>query len=657
MLHMFRSFIRSRVGLIVVFLFLGIIAIAFAVTSGTGMEKMSAAKGNVVAKVGNREITDAELTEEIDRFLKARRAEGQNVTMEQFLGGRGLEMMLDQLVDVASLQEFAQQSGMTVDAKLIDSDIANDPSFQGFDGKFSQAKFDSLLAENRMSAKSYRERITRDRYIRWMIVGPAPISQLPTDVVAPYASLQLERRTGTVALIRWNDMDPGADPDEKTLAAYYQRNRARYMIPPRRILRYAIVRPAQFKAQSAATEDEVAKAFAASGPRYAATEKRSLHQLVLLDQAAANAAAAEVKGGKSLADVAKARGLEPRAFDAVEKGALAKETSVAVAEAAFAAPQGATVGPVRGPLGWVVLHVDTVTPIAAKTLAQAHDELADEITQRKIASTLGTLRQALDDSAGNGASFDAVMAQGKLTPLRTAALAPNGTDPTVPDSKLDPALAPVVQAGFAADPTDTEPVIVPIGQDGSFAVIGIEKAIPAQAKPLASIRKEVNRDYLQDITLQKARKAAADVVNQVNKGTPLQQALAATGIHTLLPSKPFDMTRSDLAKIAQQLQQQGQQGGPPPQFALAFQTAPKHAKLVEAPGRAGYYVVYVDKAEQHDARGDAELMAAAQKYYGPQVRQEGAEQFIDGIKKNVKVTRFPAAIEAVRAELTRQGAR
>ncbi len=645
MLNMFRNFIKSRVGIIVVFLVLGFITLAFALTSGTGIEKMSSIKGNVVARVGSHEILDSDVTEAIDRFLRARRNEGQNVTMEQFLAGRGLELMVDQLVDAASVQEFAKNSGMKVDSTLVQSDIANNPAFFGFDGKFSQAKFDSLLAENHLSSATFRNSIVDDRYIRWIITSPAPISQLPNGVVVPYASLQLERRTGSVALIRWNDMDPGADPDAKTLDTYYQRNRARYMIPPRRVLRYAIVHPDQFKAQSAATEGEIAQAFAQSGPRFAATEKRTLHQLVLIDQGAATAAAAEVKGGKSIADAAKARGLEARAFESVDKATLAKETSTAVAEAAFSAAQGATVGPVKGPLGWIVLQVDAVQQIPAKSLAQAHDELAGEIGQRKIAMAIGTLRQSLDDAAGNGASFDQLMAQGKLTPLRTPALAPDGTDPAVPGSKLDPALAPVIQAGFSGDPADHDPVVVPIAQDGSFAVVSIEKAVPAQLKPLPSIQKEVNRDYLQDIALQKARKAAADVVNLINKGTPLQQALAATGIHTLLPPKPFDMKRSELGRE------------PVPQYALAFQMQPKRAKLVEAPERAGFYVVYVDMAEQHDGASNPDLMAAAHKYFGPQVRQEGAEQFIEAIKRNVKVTRYPAVIEAIRAELTRSGAR
>jgi peptidyl-prolyl cis-trans isomerase D len=647
---MFRTFIKSRIGLVVVFLVLGFITLAFALTSGTGIEKMVASKDNVIAKVGNREITDVDLTTEIQNFIRQQQARNQNITMDQFLASPYFDQTIDRMIAYAAVEEFAKNSGMKADSTLIDSDIANDPSLQGFDGKFSQSKFEELIAENRVSAATYRSRLATNHYLTWILDSVAPISQLPTDVIAPYASLQLERRAGTVALIRWNDVPEAADPDAKTLEAYYQRNRAHYMIPPRRVLRYAAVHPDQFKAAQAATEAEIAEAYAKSGVRFAASEKRTVHQLVLLDQASATSAAAELKGGKSIAEVATARGLEPRAFDSLEKPALAKETSSAVADAAFSVPQGGTVGPVKGTFGWVVMHIDTVTPIAAKSLAEAHGTLADEITQRKVAKTIGTLRQALDDAAGNGANFNALMQQGKLTPQVTAALAPNGTDPTVPDAKVDPVLAPVIEIGFKADPTDPEPSVGLIGDDGSFAVVTIDKSIPAQLKPLAQIHDQVLRDYLLELRLQNARKVANDVINAVNKGTPLQQALAATGLHTLLPTQNFGMTRQEVIRSARTQQ------GPPPQYVLAFQTGAKHAKLVEAPAKVGYYIVYVDAIEPHDARGTP-MMEAAQKALGPQLQEETLEQFVDGIKKNVKITRYPAVIAAVRASLSTQGAR
>jgi len=644
MLNMFRNFTKSRVGMIVVFLVLGVIALAFAAGDVTGLRGSGAGAATVLAKVGSREITATELNDRIERFLRARRNEGQNVTMEEFLSRGGLEMTLDQLVDVAALEEFGRASGMRVDKEMVDTEIANDPSFQGFDGKFSQTKFDSTLSENRLSTASYRTEIMRDRYIRWLLNGGAPNVQLPDGVLAPYAALQLERRQGVEAMIRITDVDPVALPDEKTLNTFYTRNRARYMIPARRVLRYAIVRPDSFKAASAATEAEIADAFAKAGARYAATEKRTVSQLVLPDQAAANAVAAEVRGGKSLADAARARGLAPRSFASVDKAALTKEASPAVADAAFAAAQGGTVGPLRAPLGWIVLRVDSVQKIAARTLAQVHAELADEISQRKIASGLATTRQAIEDNIGRGATFDEATAQAKLTALRTPALVANGVDPDNPAVAPDPALAPLIQAGFQIDPNDQEPQVVPIGQDGSFAIVTVERVVAATAPPLAKIQKQVQADYGADQAMQKARKIAADVVAQLNRGVPMDKALASVG-RPLLAPKPFDIKRADRKPTD------------PQRFQMALAMAPKTAKLIEAPGRAGYHIIYLTAVEQHDANGNRQLLDFAQQALGPASRQEYAEQFIEGIKRNVKITRNQAAIAAMRAQLTRQGAR
>jgi peptidyl-prolyl cis-trans isomerase D len=644
MLSMFRNFTKSRVGMIVVFLVLGVIAIAFAVTSGTGVESMTGAKGKVVAKVGDHEITETDLNEEIARVLKARRAQGQNISMEAFLAAGGLEGTLDRLVNVAAIEEFARVSGMRVDKQMIESEIVNNPAFQGFDGKFSQVKFDTLLAENRISTATFRESLASERYINWLLAGTDGSLQLPDGVLAPYAALRLERRQGVEAIIRITDVDAVALPDEKTLTAFYTRNRSRYLIPQRRVIRYALVQSAQLKAASAPTEAEIAAAFAKAGPRYAATEKRTVRQLVVIDQAAANAAAAEVKAGKPIADVARARGLEARTFETVEKAALARDTSPQVADAAFAAAQGAVVGPVRAKIGWAVLHIDSVQKIPARTLAQVRAEVADEVSQRKVAATLASLRQSLEDNIGNGATFDEAVAQAKLSAQRTPALVANGIDPDNPAAKLDPALAPVVQAGFAADPSDQEPLVVALGQDGSFAIVTVERVVAAAAPPLAKIQKQVQADYGSDQAMQKARKVAADVVAQLNRGVPMAQALASVG-RPLLPPKPFDIKRAEMKRTD------------PPRFQMALAMAPKTAKLIEAPGRAGYHIVYLTSIEQHDASGNRQLLDLEQQQRGPIARQEIAEQFVEGMKRHVKVTRNGEAIAELRAQLARQGAR
>ena len=646
MLDSFRNFTKSLFGKIVVFLVLGVIGLAFALTDVTGIRGGSLGRSATLATVGDYKITDAEVTKRLQDLLKDLNARGgQPVTMAELLQRGGFEYVMNQLIAVHSVEEFAKDSGMLVDKTAIDAVIANNPQFQGLDGKFSQQAFDAELRRKGNSVAEWRNDIATEKYVRWLLPDPQKRSPIANGLAAPYASLVLERRTGLATLIRPQDMDPGADPDDKTLATYYTRNNKRYQVPERRIMRYALVHPDQFKAQAAATDAEVAAAFKASGTRFAATEKRTIHQIVAPDQATANAVAADMKAGKSVADIAKARGLAPTDFEGVEKAKLAAETSPAVANAAFTGPAG-VVGPVQSLIGWAVLKVEKIEKIPAKTLEQAHDELAKEITERKSAELMGATRQGFEDGIGNGTTFDETMKNGKLTPLSTAALFADGTDPDHPlagkDAKPDQAMVMIAAAGFQFDPESQEPLVVPVDKDGSFAIVILEKRIPAAAPPLANIREKVLADYRVEQQLLKARKAAQDLRAEINKGTPMREALAKLGIRAL-PPKEFNLVRGDLKPTDA------------PQVRMAFSMAPKSAKFVEAPDRAGYYVVYVDTVVNTDGKSNPAAMERAKAEFLPAGRQELAEQFVQGIQKHVKVTRNEANIAALRASLGSAG--
>ena len=645
MLKSFRNLTKSRFGLIAVFVFLGIIAIAFAASDLSGITGMSGGgRSNVVAKVGGTKITDTEVRERVDRFLRGLQRDGQNVTMEQFLAQGGLELAIDEMINATALVEFADDSGMQVSKKLIDGEIASTPAFFGIDGKFNQQAFERLLADNRLSPAEFRDGMTRDRYGSWLLNRATLGAGMPKGVALPYASMMLERRTGMVGLVSTIAMDPGADPDDKTLTAYYNSHRNRYMVPERRVVRYAEVRPDALKAQAAATEAEIADAYKKAGDRFAAKQKRTVHQLIVLDQASANRIAAEVKGGKSIAAAASAAGLEPTDFAGVEKNELARQTSQAIADAAFAAAQGSAVGPIRSALGWHVLQVEKIENVAAKTLAEAHDTLADEISQRKTAQALADLRQQIEDGIGEGKTFDEAVRDAKLTAQATPALTAAGANPEDESYKPDPALAPIIGAGFAFERQEDEPQIVPISQEGAFALVKLERIVPAAPRPLAQIRDKVKTDYLVDQALQKARTAAAAVVAKLEKGVPMAQALAEAGVHKGPPPKPFDLKRSEL---------QGKENF----IRMAFSMEPKKAKLVEAEDRKGYYVVYLDAVEQHDASGDPVLTAQIRSSLEQQAGPELAREFVRAIRNQVKVSRDEAAIKRLREDLLRTGAR
>ncbi|WP_342250056.1 peptidylprolyl isomerase [Sphingomonas sp. OTU376] len=643
MLSFFRNFTKSRYGLIAVFLFLGLIAIAFAAGDITGIRNGGGATSSTLATVGGEKISDTEVKDRIERFIRNLQQQGQTVTMEQFLAQGGLDIAIDEMINQAALVEFGRKSGMSVSKKLIDTEIASNPAFAGIDGKFSQQTFEKLLADNRLAPALFRDSMIRERYGNWLVNRATIGTDVPNGVVAPYASLLLERRAGVVGMINTAQMDPGADPDDKALNAYYVSHRARYLVPQRRVVRYAVVMPDQIRAQQTATEAEIADAYKKAGARYAAAEKRGVRQLVVLDKATADKVAAEVKGGKPLADAAKAAGLDPTNFEGIEKPELARQTTAEIANTAFAAAQGALVGPVKSQLGWHILVVEKIEKIAAKSLAQAHDELASEVTQRKTAQALADLRQKIEDGVGDGKNFAELLGDAKLTAQVTPALAAGGTDPENEAYKPDPAMVAIMRSGFTFENPDDDIQIAQVSPEGGFAIVKLDRIVPAAPRPLASIRDKVKTDYLVDKALEKAKVAANAVVAALNKGVPMDKALADAGAKGP-PPKPFDFQRKDIADKEQFIK-------------MAFSMQPKKARLLEAPDRKGFYVVLLDKVEPHDASGDPMAMANMRSGLQQQIPAEYAREFIRAIRNDLKITRNEAAIARLRADLTRQGVR
>ena len=643
MLKAFRNFTKSRYGLIAVFIFLAVIALAFAAGDITGLKSgVTGPSGSVLAKVGNTKITDVEVRDRIERVLREYREAGQPLTMADLIQRGGVDAILEDLIETAALAEFAQDSGMQVSKRLIDSDIASAPAFQGFDGKFDEKAFQGWLAEKRMSAATLYAEGSRERYKAWLLAPLFRGGVMPEAVALPYASMALERRQGVVGLIQTIAMDPGANPDAKTLAAYYASHQSRYMVPQRRIIRYALLKPDVLRAQSVATPAEIADAYAKAGTKYAATEKRSLEIVTALDQATATTIANAAKAG-ALDAAARASGLEVRKLDAAEKPAVARDVSPQFADAAFAAPANVLSGPAKIGTSWFVYRVAKVEKIAARSLDQVRAELGDEITQRKTAQALADLRQRIDDTTADK-TFDELVRDEKLVAERTPLLTAQGVDPTNPALKPDGSLAPIVRAGFGVEAVGDESQLVPIAPDGTTALVSLERIVAAAPRPLAEIQADVQRDYLMDQALAKARQAATAALAKLEKGVPMAQVLAEAGATKGAPPKPFDFKRSELE-------------GKEAYIRMAFSMQPKKAKLLEAPDRGGYYLVYLDKVEEHSAAQDRMLMANVRGALSQQVGAESARQFVRAVQNQVKVTRNADAIKRLREDLARTGAR
>ncbi|RDE06368.1 peptidylprolyl isomerase [Sphingomonas aracearum] len=643
MLSFFRRLIHSKAGLVITFGVLAVIALAFAAGDVTGLgHGGGSVTGDNVASVGNEKIGAAELRERTQRELDSFRQQQPGLDMVQFVTQGGLDGTLERVINQVALQEFGQDQGMVVSKAAVDAQIAAIPAFQGPDGKFSPTAYQRLLAERRLTDAGIRSDITRDIMAQQIVAPQIGASQVARAVALPYASLLLEKRQGSIAFVPDSAGDTGPAPTEAEVAAFYNRNRARYMVPERRVVRYALVTPAAIKDKAVPTEAEIAAAYKAQAARYAGGEKRTVSQVIVADQKAAQALVAKVKGGMPIADAARAAGLEPATLT-VDKAGLAAQSSTEIANAAFGATQGSVLGPLKAPLGFAVLRVDAITQEKGRPLAEARAEIVPALTQQKTQAALVAVQDALNEAIGNNATFAELVSDQKLTAQTTPALAANGSDPENAAFKPAPEILPVLSAAFQAEQGD-DPQLVQTAQDGSFAVVALDRVVPAAPRPLAQVRDTVTRDFRLERAHVAARKIAAAVLSAAQKGTPLEQAVRAADSN--LPAvKPLRASRAQLF---------ANRAGAPPALTLLFSMVQGSVRVIEAPQQGGWMVVKLEQVQKADAKNSPGVIAAVRQDLARSAGREYVQQLTRAIRNEVGVKKNDGVIASVRAQLLGQ---
>ncbi|WP_298672702.1 peptidylprolyl isomerase [uncultured Sphingomonas sp.] len=639
MLGFFRRITNSKIGLIITFGVLAMIAVAFAAGDVTGLRSGSGAMTTTtVARIGNTVIGEAQLKQRVTDQLNEIRQQNPTVDMATLIANGGVESILDQLTTGIALEKFGQDQGMAVSRALVGSELQSIPALIGPTGKFDQAAYERILQQRRLTDAQIQGEIAQQTMARFLMGPTVGATQMPESVALPYASLLLERRTGEVAIVPAAAMIGGPAPTDAEVQDFYKRNVARYTVPERRVIRYALVTSDMLKAQAQPSEAEIAQAYNADRAKYAAKERRTLTQVVVLDQKGAEALAAKAKAG-SIADAARAAGLEPRTISAVEKAAYASQTSAAAADAAFGAAKGAVIGPIKGGIGFIVAKVDAIEQVPAKTLAQVHEEIAKALTAQKTIAAMSKIHDKLDDAIADNANFSELANDNKLTMQATPALTSAGINPDDAASKPDPALAEIVKAGFAAEEGDS-PTMVQLAPDGSFALVSLDRVVHSAPRPLDKVRDAVAKDFATDRARKAARQAASAILAKVQKGVPLAQAVAQSGAKGA-STQPIGAVRGQI----------NDPRGANPALALLFSLPGGGARLLEAPNNAGWMVVKLDTIVAGDAAKMPQLVTSTRRELGSMVGREYAEQFTNAVKAEMKATRNQAEIARVKADL------
>ena len=643
MLAVFRRFTRSRFGAVFAILFLAVIAGAFILGDLSNGQFGSTLRGSggTAAKAGGHSLSQSEVQDRIQRVYENARRSNPALTIGEFFAQGGATQVFDQLVASLTLRAFADDQGVHISKRLVDAQIAQIPAFQDAAGNFSQDNFRSLLIRERITEQALRDDISREILER-QLLGPVGLGvKLSDSLVLPYASLLLEARQGTIAAIPAVAFLDDKVPTDAQLTDYYKRNADRFTIPEQRRIRYAVIDAQRFAQASQPRDAEIAAAYNQNKAAYAAKQNRSVEQLVLPTQAGAKAIADKVKGGTALSAAAKDAGLEALTLTDQSQAALTGSAGKAVADAAFAAKQGDIVGPVRGPLGWIVLRVTAITQTPARPLAAVRSEIVETLRAQKEKALLTELTGKLEDQIADGGTFDEVAKDNGLK-LETSPLL-LATGKQVEDSAYVPSpdLQPLIAPAFAMS-ADDDAQLAPITPDKRYALIAPTDIVAAAPPPLAKVKALVQAQYQLNQGNEKAKKVAEEIRAKVAKGMKLADAVAAVGVKLPAP-QVLGGRRADIMRGEQR---------PPAEVAILFSMAPNTVKTLPIGQDRGQFVVQLNAIQRGDAKDQPELLKQVRDQLSEVVGQEYGQQFERAVEKELGVTRNAKSVAEARTALT-----
>ncbi|WP_161595992.1 peptidylprolyl isomerase [Flavisphingopyxis soli] len=640
MIIFFRRIFSSKIGLFFSLVFIALIAIAFA-GADVGRSSFGGVAGGNVAKIGDTSIGLGELREEVRRRFDAARQENPALDMKTFVESGGVDETLDSMVNSAALEGYAKKLGFGSTKALEDAEIRKIPAFAGIDGTFDQTRFEQAIKGVGLTEKTLRDDIRRQLLIRQMTGPVTGITKLAPGLTLPYASLLLEARDGRATFLPATAYAPTGEPDAKAVADFYAKNSARYTIPERRVVRYAEFGEATVGKAGAVTDADIAKFYADNKADYAASETRKISQVIASDRAIADKIAAAAKGGATLNAAAGANGLAASEASFAAASDLSTSIGAAAAKAVFAAPKGAVVGPLQGPLGWVVTRVEAIDGKPARDLASVRDDIRSQLVERKRQEALIDLYNSLQDQLGGGADIAELADAHGLKVETTKAITAGGTLPGSDAAVLPDNYAPVVSAAFEAS-EENFGEIVTIEENKRYALVDVTRIVAAAPPPLKDIREQVARDYRLAEGAKNAKVIARKIAARVEKGEKLEAAVAAEKVPSFTTQK-IGGKRADMARA---------KGRIPPELSLLFSMAPKSVKTLEIGNNAGWMVVYLESIDEGDATKEPGLIEAVSTQLASAMGNEYVGGMLNAAKKAMGVELNADAIATLKRELT-----
>jgi peptidyl-prolyl cis-trans isomerase D len=523
-----QLFSRILLGGVVLVLAGGMLLYLVPSMPGTG----DAASTDTVAKIGDESVTTDEVRQQLSEI------EQRNQVPKQ-LESLYAQQILKQLIFQKEIEYESKRLGIHVSdqerAERIRQFLPtayNGDTFVGMDryaaevqGRFQMTVpvFEEQIRQGLLLEK-FRKLVTDG-----ISVGP---NELQDEFRYRNEKIKLD-----YALIKPEDLAARINPDEAEIKAAYEKNKGKYLVPEKRVVRYALADVNQIRQSTQVSDDELKVQYQQDIQQYQVPNRVKVDHILLMTVGKTPAEVEEIhqkaedvlkqanKKGANFEELAKKYSEDPGTKDkGGDLGWITQGQTVPEFEkVAFSLPKGSISDLVKTQYGFHIIKVLDKETAHTKTFDEVKDSIRAPLMLAKadkqgadIADKLSTaIRQS------NKTSIDDLAKQFHLT---------------VGETRPVSATEPILELGNSKEVKDaifgqrTDELSLPIHTDRGYLILSVRGVLPAHQGTLDEVRDRVIADLKQQKSTDIARQKADDLDKRLKSGEKFDSAAKALGL-------------------------------------------------------------------------------------------------------------------------------
>jgi peptidyl-prolyl cis-trans isomerase D len=508
-------------------------------TPGTGE-----AATDTVAKVGDQTVTLGEIRQQLAQIE-------QRNQVPKPLESLYARQILNQLVFEKELEYEAKRLGITVsDQERADRIKQYVPTaytggtFVGLDRyttevqarfQLSVSVFEELIRQGLLEEK-FRRRVTDG-----ISVGPA---ELQDEFRYKNEKIKLD-----YVLIKPEDLAAKLNPSDAEIKVEYEKNKAHYQVPEKRVVRYGLLDTTQMRRAVQISDDQLKVQYQANIQQYQVPNRVHVEHILFMTVGKTDAEVDEIKKtaedvlaqskkkGANFEDLAKKYSQDPGTKEkGGDLGWLTQGQTVPEFEkTAFSLEKGQVSYLVRTQYGFHIIKVLDKETAHTRPFDEVKDSIRAPLmlqeADKQASDSADQLAKAIRQS--NKVSLDDLAKQYHLT---------------VSETRPVSAVEPVLELGNSKEVKDAifrlrpEELSLPLRTDRGYVVLSVKQILPAHQGSLDEVRAQVIDDLKQEQSGTLAKTKADELAKRVKAGEKFDAAAKALGLD---PKTSESISRND----------------------------------------------------------------------------------------------------------------